>query len=407
MSEYLTAKQAAAELGISLPTLYAYVSRGLIRSEETAGKSRAKQYHAADIAALKSRKELQRNPAKAVETALHFGAPVLESAITLIQDGRLYYRTHNAIQLAQTHTFEQIAALIWTNNFQTADLFPNTPNPDDLTLVQSLLPRLTYLTPMERFQVVLPLAAAGDLAAFDSTAVAQTGSRILRLMTTTVTTSQMTTTIAHSLQQEWAASTPEAVSLLNTALILCADHELNVSSFTARCVASAGATPYGVVMAGLAALQGSKHGGYTERVEALFREVGDAARDRVRVRVTIASRLRRGEGIPGFGHKLYPDGDPRGQMLLAGITAVFPHKTILAQAIVNEVQQAIGQHPTIDFALVSLAQALDLPPGAALALFALGRTVGWIGHAIEQYDLDQLIRPRARYTGPMPDKDQM
>jgi citrate synthase len=90
MSEYLTAKQAAAELGISLPTLYAYVSRGLIRSEETAGKSRAKQYHAADIAALKSRKELQRNPAKAVETALHFGAPVLESAITLIQDGRLY-----------------------------------------------------------------------------------------------------------------------------------------------------------------------------------------------------------------------------------------------------------------------------------------------------------------------------
>jgi citrate synthase len=94
-------------------------------------------------------------------------------------------------------------------------------------------------------------------------------------------------------------------------------------------------------------------------------------------------------------------------MLLAGITAVFPHKTILAQAIVNEVQQAIGQHPTIDFALVSLAQALDLPPGAALALFALGRTVGWIGHAIEQYDLDQLIRPRARYTGPMPDKDQM
>jgi citrate synthase len=193
---------------------------------------------------------------------------------------------------------------------------------------------------------------------------------------------------------------PEAAALINSALILCADHELNVSAFTARCVASAGTTPYGAVIAGLAALQGNKHGGHTERVEALFREVGEGNR----VRMTIASRLRRGERIPGFGHPLYPDGDPRAKMLLARTTAVFPHKTTLAQAIVSEVQQTIGQNPTIDFALVTLARALNLPAGAPIALFALGRTVGWIGHAIEQYNLDQLIRPRARYTGTMPEQ---
>jgi citrate synthase len=133
-------------------------------------------------------------------------------------------------------------------------------------------------------------------------------------------------------------------------------------------------------------------------VEALFREAGQESR----VRATIASRLRRGEGIPGFGHQLYADGDPRAKVLLKDVTAVFPHKTALAQAIKDEVQQTIGQHPTVDFALVALAHALDLPPGAPIALFALGRTVGWIGHAIEQYKLDQIIRPRARYTGPMP-----
>ena len=200
------------------------------------------------------------------------------------------------------------------------------------------------------------------------------------------------------MQQAWATDFPEAISLLNSALILCADHELNVSAFTARCVASAGATPYSAVIGGLAALQGTKHGGATERVEALFREVGQESQ----VRATIASRLRRGEGIPGFGHPLYPDGDPRGKMLLAEVTAVFPHKTALAQAIIHEVQQTIGQHPTIDVALVTLARALDLPPGAAIALFALGRTVGWIGHTIEQYSRDQLIRPRARYIGMTP-----
>jgi citrate synthase len=74
----------------------------------------------------------------------------------------------------------------------------------------------------------------------------------------------------------------------------------------------------------------------------------------------------------------------------------------LGDALVTHVRQAIGQHPTIDFALAILTNALQQPPGAALALFALGRTIGWIGHAIEQYQLNQLIRPRARYTGPAP-----
>src|SRR5262245_52724336 len=111
--QYLTAREATAQLGVSAATLYAYVSRGLIRSEPTDGKKRVRRYHREDIQRLKERKELRRNPAKLAEQALHWGAPVLESSITLIANGRLYYRGHDVLTLAATQTVEEVAGLIW------------------------------------------------------------------------------------------------------------------------------------------------------------------------------------------------------------------------------------------------------------------------------------------------------
>ena len=394
MKQYLSAQEAAAELGIQVPTLYAYVSRGLLRSEEADGKTRARRYLREDVAALKQRKDMRRDPGKAVESALHFGAPVLESGITLIENGRFYYRGHDAIQLAQTHTFAEVAALIWSGEMEATalqiDKLPAITPPD--------------LPVIETFQTVLPIAAAQDFAAYDlsPTAVAQTGVRILQLLTA-VFTHQSTIThllIPQQLQQALAPHDKTATALFNAALILCADHELNISSFTARCVASAGSTPYAVVIAGLSALQGPKHGGYTERVEALFRE---AATPENAVQ-TIASRLRRGEEIPGFGHPLYPEGDPRGTALMQRVETTHPAADglVLARELETAVFHSIGLKPNIDFGLVTLTHALGLPPDTALALFALGRIVGWIGHAIEQYQVDQLIRPRARYNGTQP-----
>jgi citrate synthase len=190
------------------------------------------------------------------------------------------------------------------------------------------------------------------------------------------------------------------VALLNTALIYCADHELNVSTFAARVVASAEASPYATVLAGLSALQGYKHGGFTERVDVFLREVGTAEN----AYQTIAKRMKRGEAIPGFGHPLYPDGDPRGRELLAQITAVFPHSPViqLTDEVCRIMNESVGLKPTIDFALVTLAWAAELPVYAPLALFAIGRTAGWIGHIIEQYAQEQLVRPRAKYVGRRP-----
>jgi citrate synthase len=150
----------------------------------------------------------------------------------------------------------------------------------------------------------------------------------------------------------------------------------------------------------LAALQGVKHGRATERVEALLRE---AQTPRAIAKV-MAAHLRRGEKIPGFGHPLYPTGDPRGRELLELVRKLFPKSPAVAFAgsAADAAMRLLGERPTVDFGLVIAARALDLPPDGAINLFAIGRTVGWVGHAIEQYRRDRIIRPRARYIGDPP-----
>jgi citrate synthase len=248
---------------------------------------------------------------------------------------------------------------------------------------------------------MLPVAAAEDPAAYDlrPDAVARTGARILRLMTD-VASGESVPGFAGTLQRGWSPDDPGAADLLDSALVFCVDHELPVSTFAARCVASSEATPYAVVLAGLAALGGVKHGGEIELVEAFLREV-DAAGD---ARAVISGRLRRGERIPGFGHSLYPEGDPRGAGLLRLMSGAYPESiaVALSDSVVREMLRLMEERPTVDFALATVARTLELPPGGAVALFALGRTVGWIGHAIEQYRSGSLIRPRAKYVGEQP-----
>jgi citrate synthase len=228
---------------------------------------------------------------------------------------------------------------------------------------------LREMPPLERCQALLPLLAHEDLAAYDfrPESMAFTNARILRRMALLATGQR------HGLEGEGIAALvqraliphqPQALPLLTAALILCADHELNVSSFTARCVASAGASPYAVVCGALTALQGSKHGGSSARVE----------------------------------------GDPRGKLLLELVHAACPnaHGVALADALLDAARSASLEPPNIDFALATLRAALELPSGSAILLFALGRTIGWLGHAMEEYQADQMIRPRAHYTGILP-----
>jgi citrate synthase len=400
---YLTARQAAEELNISLATLYAYVSRGLIRSEAAGGSRRSRRYRAEDVRKLRERKEQRRDPGKVAEGALHWGTPVMESVITLISDDKLYYRGRDVVDLAAGSTIEKVAALIWAGDPAAAQHIFGAESPVFSSRYRAVREGVAGLTPVEAFQILLPLAAVEDLAAYDlrPAAVARTGARILCTVATIAVGHESSgESVAETLQRGWAPGEPEAEALFDSTLILCADHELNVSTFAARCVASSDATPYGAVTAGLAALQGAKHGGQTELVEAFLREA-EALGD---VRKVIADRLKRGESVPGFGHSLYPGGDPRGAELLR-LTSAARHwspAVALSAEVAEEAFGLIGERPTVDFGLVTLARTLELPSGGAKALFAMGRTVGWIGHAIEQYRSGSLIRPRARYVGEQP-----
>jgi citrate synthase len=389
-TEWLDAHHATRLLGVNRATLYAYVSRGFIRSEPTPGKPRERRYAREDVERLRSRAEERRNPEKAAAHALRWGVPILESSITLIADGKLYYRGHDATELARERSLEEVAALIWTGAFD-ADIF-DTP----LHVIaggQSAAP----LPFVNRAQSVLPLVAARDPLAFDlrPRSVAQTGWRIVNLLTSVAAESrELEPTVEETLARAWAPKSKHAPAIIRAALIACADHELNVSAFTARCVASASSNPYSVVLAGLAALEGTKHGGATARVAAVW----DELRRKRDLEAALSERLRRGETIDGFGHPLYPDGDPRALLLLDMLPK--SKELTFARTFIAAADRVIGEPPTLDFALVTVERALALPAGSALTLFAIGRTIGWIAHAIEQYAQDAMIRPRAKYVGP-------
>jgi citrate synthase len=402
----LSAHEAAQALNISVATLYAYVSRGLIRSEAAGKGQRQHYYRRDDVERLRAQQDRRRNPDRAAEQALSWGMPVLESALTHIADGRLAYRGQDAAALAEQGLFEHVAGLLWLGDEAPSMAWAIAAAIEAGYAAfdpwRSWAAGLARATPVERFQVVLPLAARQDAAAFDLRpgAVALAGARILGLLCAAATypAAPAGGRLAGRLAQGWGVRNEAGTRLIEAALILCADHELNTSAFTARCAASVRATPYQVVIAALAALQGLRHGGQSERAEALFDEAGQPAR----VRAAIAAWLRRGEPLPGFGHPLYPDGDPRALVLLRLAQAAAPRsrELALARALIAEAEAVTGQRPTIDLALVAAARALRLPQGSALALFALGRTAGWVAHALEQYQIEAMIRPRAKYVGP-------
>jgi citrate synthase len=361
-----SADEASSRLGISRASLYAYVSRGLIRSFCSPHDPRQRLYAVKDVETLVERKARYRRPAVAAATALDWGLPVLETSITQIKDGRLFYRGQDAVALARTASLEDTARLLIGGLDKEALIRP------------SRIPR------------PLPGPAFGPhafgLHAFVAQAVrllsepapketrATEVAAILRLMAAAASDADPGIEPLHThLVSAWRAPL-QATDAIRRALVLCADHELSSSSFAVRVTASTGASLRYATIAGLVALSGPYHGGMTERVRAFLDNPGTAPH-------------------PGFRHRLYPDGDPRAQALLENVPLLASDATTL-KAVAN----ASGDSPSVDVALVMMERAYGLPVGAAFTVFAIGRTAGWLAHAIEQRSQAALIRPRARYV---------
>lgn len=380
MTHTLSAAEAAERLGVSRATLYAYVARGLIHSEPGGGDGRARRYSNSDVERLCERKSLRADSSRLPPSALHWGVPILESHISLIQDGALYYRGINACDLATRHIFEDVARFLWTG------ALTRQPQP------QARRMRRATQRPPGRLMACMTAALLALPDAADPMA-------IVHALLGTVAPARHHASAA-VLQHVYAPGLPDARRLFDALLILCADHELNVSSFTARCVASARTELSMAVLAGLCALTGELHGGHVDRVLSFL----NSMRTPAQVSPVCKAAQRRDGRLPGFGHALYPDGDPRAATLLALMSQMLAHsrRYVLLRAVLDEAQALGSEPPTIDMALAGLAYVLEADHEAPLAWFAIGRSAGWIAHALEQIDTGLLIRPRARYIGVQP-----
>jgi citrate synthase len=381
----LTAAEAAARLGIARQSLYAYVSRGLIRAHPGPNK-RENRYLAEAVDRLAEQRASGRKPKEVARAALNWGAPVLSSAIATIEDRHLYYRGYDAVAVAQSASQETVAALLWDVPVEAA--FGGAP--------PALPKRRASTVDAEGNELLMHFVAATSddptaLWQMDPRKIAAGCGALLRTQAACLLgTAPASAPIHEQCAAAWGLDAAGA-DLVRAALVLCADHELNASSFTARCVASTGASLRAAVIGGLVALSGPRHGGTTSRIEA-FWDTLDAA---PRPEAVIRQHLAAGDAVPGFGHALFPDGDVRATTLLAPILA---HRQAW-KAWIGQIVALSGRHPNIDLGLVALRRHLQLPRGAAFGLFALGRSAGWIAHALEQRADPHPIRPRAVYVG--------
>ena len=417
--DYLSAREAAERLGVKLPTLYSYASRGLIQSIPGGGPRR-RRYRRADLDRLRARSDARAGHGPVAASALQWGEPVLDTRITSISDPLgPHYRGRSAVELAEADvSFEGVAELLWSDESPPPNAELDREPPEtwsylsgvslgfDPAALASLVPlEPGRLSPISMLALQIPLLAAGDEGRFgDEPELLQARARLLiKRMGCGLSPGLAADAVARALSAESVAATlagalaPECgadgVRALNRALVLVADHELNASTFAARVAASTGADIYSCVQAAVATLSGPRHGGATDRVEALLAEVADrGSAERV-----VHERRRRGELVDGFGHPLYSAGDPRGRALMELAWDLASERPAVRRCFA--VAQSIEPAPNLDFGLVTLSSALGLPRGASAGLFAVGRCAGWVAHVLEQYQAGYLVRPRARYTG--------
>lgn len=410
----ISAAEAAARLGVKKETLYAYVSRGLLSRQESRGRGtggRHSLFDAAEVDALAARTR-RGGRAGALEI-------VVASAITSLEGDRLRYRGHDATGLAATSTFEAVAEFLWSGD--AADL---AQRPRWAPVDLGAGPRLPGdADPINRFRTALAALAASDELRYElgARSVASAGRRMIAAMAGSLAAAPAgppaaarhaappgvadsgatAPTIAGRL---WGGLTPMKprrahVAALDAALVLLADHELAVSTLAARVAASARADPYSVVSAGLGVLAGGLHGGAGRQVVALFEEVGEPGRaERV-----IGARLRAGERIPGLGHAVYRERDPRADHLLPVVAGLplLAGRWAVVEAVLAIVEERLDVLVNIDFALGALVYAAGMRPDGSEAIFGIARTAGWLAHALEEYGEPPVrFRARAAYTGP-------
>jgi citrate synthase len=421
---WIDAAEAAERLGVKPATLYAYVSRGVLtRRREPGGRSR---FDSGEVEQL-ARRGRPRRAASPSEL-------VIESQLTELRDGRPFYRGLDALELAGTASFEDVAEWLWTGSEPPPPRWrpnavdgggtdaerPHPHGPGDGSGPSWQVPDAAVaagraaqsglspgVLPLERLQLVTCALAAADRLrhALDPPAVATAGRTLITGLVECLPGRAAGSTVHERLWTKLTNRTgvSPAVDLLDAvraALVLLADHELAASTLAVRVAASVLADPYAAVSAGLGVVGGALHGGASLGVESVLSQIDEPDQ----AGAVLGERLRRGERIPGFGHSVYTSGDRRATALFEHIRAAVPghERLAVAEAVLAEARQRRLPEPNVDFALGTLVTMAGMVRGAGEAIFAIARTAGWIAHAAEEYGRRSPLRLRAVYTGPAP-----
>lgn len=378
---WITARQALAALGVQPQTLYANVSRGRIRAKPDPKDSRRSLYYSEDVNRLAIRRSGRRSVALVAAETIGWGDPVLASSISTVADRRLWYRGRDAIALSDTANLEEVAAVLW----EAEDVWSRSTLCADGNGDRHALPLQAALFLLSRRAAIDPPSRGRSRAVL----AAEACDLVNELLRALIGDDASCSMAIHSrMASTWRAAPAE--DIIRRALVLLADHELNASTFAARVCASTGASLSAGLLAGLATLSGPLHGGASMAVLKLAQSTRQAG-----AKEAVRDWLSRGHPLPGFGHPLYADGDPRAMALLAHVQP----RPIYAE-LRAAVEALTGEYPNVDFAIAAMADAHDLPSTAPFTIFTVARSVGWIAHIFEQSAGGNLIRPRARYIGP-------
>lgn len=386
----LSAEEVASRLGVKLDTVYAYVSRGVLSAQREAGSRRSK-FDPKEVERAARRGRPRRSTRS---SALDL---VVETRLTTIADHQLLYRGKDACAMATERTFEQAAQWLWTG-VEGEPALPWVPYP-------IALPDLSH--PRDRLRAAVVLASAleplrADLGTFAVTASARA---LIATMVRAVPATPGARLVLGSGQRQhqsvagllWTRlaarrPAPKLLAALNAALVLLADHELASSTMGARVAASVRADPFSVVLAGLGPLAGPLHGGASALAHRMIEDALERGPE-----PALADALETHGHLPGFGHRLYPDGDPRAGLLHEMLQAAAPGDSVLraCSALVEVARHHSCSEPNVDFALGALAVVSRMPASAGETIFTIARTAGWIAHAIEEY-AEPPMRFRAR-----------
>lgn len=392
---YMSAEEAAEALGVSVTTVYAYVSRGQIRSQRVRG--------------AKSRKYWRRDVQRMVEGATGdvWRSPlarnlVESSSITLITEAGHYYRGRPALELAKTETLESIAALLWQADERqvfTREL-PRVPSDGP----GAKLP--DHLNPLQRAIAMLFTVEYANPRAYDLSPLGyrRSGADVVRCVAAAyVGVDQPSVAPVHEFLVETLGADRRFAEAVRHFFVLAADHELDPTTYAVRAAANTGVTPYAATIAGLVTASGRRLVfGQGASVARLLDEISEAADPRD----PIVRRVREGDVIPGFASKSYPNGDPRAASLIGVLDELMGEDRDLVRfhAAAKVVHEMTGAYP--DFVLPSqiLTRKFDRRYDLS-ALLRVARVVGWIAHAMEQYHERELVRPHAIYSGELPEAD--